>query len=308
MRLRVGLVYHEGSREVLCGKDDFTKTFLPVAERQTSDVCRSVSVSALSTVHGHDWLIGRWIGLAGHWRGACGRLVWRRKGGVMRSLAIMAGLAGLAAGLLSGPVAAHPHVFIDTSVEVILDDQDRAVAVRIGWVYDELFSLMVVADHELDADADGVLTEAEQARLLGFDMQWMEGYAGDSFALLGDRDLVLGPPEEPTARWDGKHVRTTHLRRLEAPVEIGAGPDSGPFLVQVYDPGYYTAYFIPFDPVLTGGTGACSAEVWAPDPDAADQILKDALQEYTPDQDLEAEFPAVGKNFAEEVRVTCAAP
>jgi hypothetical protein len=33
-----------------------------------------------------------------------------------------------------------------------------------------------------------------------------------------------------------------------------------------------------------------------------------ALSEYTPDVDLEATFPAVGANFAEEVRVTCAAP
>ena len=217
----------------------------------------------------------------------------------MRVFGFIAVLAALA-----GPALAHPHVFIDTSVEVILDDQDRVTAVRIGWVYDELFSLMVIADREIDADLDGTLTAEEAAGLTGFDMDWMEGYPGDSFALLGGRDLALGPPEEPTSAWDGQHIRTTHLRHLAEPVAVGAGP----FIVQIYDPGYYTAYFIPFDPVLTGGTGACRAEVWAPDPDAADQILKDALLEYAPDQDLEADFPAVGKNFAEEVRVTCAAP
>ncbi len=217
----------------------------------------------------------------------------------MRLWAIAAGLAGLA-----GPALAHPHVFIDTSVEVILDDRDRVTAVRIGWVYDELFSLFVIADRELDADADGKLSAEEAAGLQGFDMQWIEGYPGDSFALIEGRDLVLGPPEEPTADWDGRVIRTTHLRQLPAPVEIG--PDT--FIVQVYDPGYYTAYFIPFDPVVTGGTGACSAEVWAPDPDAADQAMKDALLEYAPDQDLEADFPAIGRNFAEEVRVTCAGP
>lgn len=205
---------------------------------------------------------------------------------------------------LGGPALAHPHVFIDTSVEIILDDRDRVTAVRIGWVYDELFSLMVIADRELDTDADGTLSAEEAAGLTGFDMQWMEGYPGDSYALIEGRELTLGPPEEPTAAWDGRNIRTTHLRHLLAPVEIG--PDT--FTVQVYDPGYYTAYFIPYDPVITGGTGACRAEVWVPDPDAADQALKDALLEYAPDQDLEADFPAVGKNFAEEVRVTCAAP
>jgi len=219
----------------------------------------------------------------------------------MRALAalVWAVLAGLC-----GPAVAHPHVFIDTSVEVILDDNDRVTAVRIGWVYDELFSLMVIADRELDRDADGQLSPEEAEGLKGFDMQWIEGYPGDSYALIDGRDLTLGPPEVPTAEWDGRVIRTTHLRSLPEPVEIGAGT----FIVQVYDPGYYTAYFIPFDPVITGGSGACSAEVWAPDPEAADQALKDALLEYAPDQDLEADFPAIGRNFAEEVRVTCAAP
>jgi hypothetical protein len=45
-----------------------------------------------------------------------------------------------------------------------------------------------------------------------------------------------------------------------------------------------------------------------PDLDEAEQQLLAALSEYTPDVDLEAEFPAVGANFAEEVRVSCAAP
>ena len=213
---------------------------------------------------------------------------------------------GIAAGLLAmaGPVAAHPHVFIDVSVEIILDEGDRVTAVRIGWVYDELFSLMVIADREIDKDLDGVLTPGEAAGLKGFDMEWMEGYPGDTFALLGDVDQPLGPPEAPTAEWDGRRIRTTHLRHLAAPLEIGAGP----FIVQVYDPGYYTAYFIPFDPVITGGTGACRAETWAPDPSTVDQVLKDALAEYTPGQDVEMDFPAVGKNFAEEVRLTCSAP
>ncbi len=218
----------------------------------------------------------------------------------MRATVFLAALAACHA----VPVQAHPHVFIDVSVEVVLDDQDRATAVRIGWVYDELFSLTVIADRELDKDWDGQLSPEEAAGLVGFDMEWMPGYPGDTYALIGDAELVLGPPTEPTADWDGKQIRTTHLRQLPEPVAIGTGP----FLVQVYDPGFYTAYAIPFDPVLTGGSGDCSAEVWGPDLDAADEALKAALQEYSADQDVEQDFPAIGKAYAEEVRVTCGAP
>jgi ABC-type uncharacterized transport system substrate-binding protein len=115
--------------------------------------------------------------------------------------------------------------------------------------------------------------------------------------------LALSRPKEWTATYADGKITSTHLRSLDAPVPVTAEP----LLVQVYDPGYYVAYSIPFDPVLTGGSG-CTAQVFVPDLDAAEEQLLAALSEYTPDVDLEAEFPAVGANFAEEVRVSCAAP
>ncbi len=44
--------------------------------------------------------------------------------------------------------------------------------------------------------------------------------------------------------------------------------------------------------MLTGGTGACRAEVWGPDLDAADEALKAALAEYGADESVEQDFPA----------------
>lgn len=232
-------------------------------------------------------------------------------GGQARRKARLGGriAAGIAAGLASGPFApapaiAHPHIWIDARIEVILDAANRAVAVRIDWTYDEFYSLSLMADRGLDPELDGVLTPEEAAALQGFDMNWDPGFPGDTYALLGDADLPLSRPEELRATWDGVRLTSSHLRRLAAPVDIGPGP----LVVQTYDPGFYTAYAIAFDPVLTGGSGACSAEVWVPDRDAADEALLAALAEFSADQDIEAEFPAIGKEYAEEVRVTCAAP
>lgn len=208
------------------------------------------------------------------------------------------------AALAASPALAHPHIFIDTKVEVLLDDQNRAVGVRIDWTYDELYSLSVIADREMDQDWDGALTEAEVAALSGFDMDWIEGFQGDTYALLDDAELVLGPPQDWKAGYDGKRVSSSHLRMLVAPVEIGAAT----FFVQVYDPGFYSTYALADTAALSGGTGACATEVWGPDIDAADETLKAALSEYGADESIEMDFPAIGKNFAEEVRVTCAAP
>jgi ABC-type uncharacterized transport system substrate-binding protein len=202
-----------------------------------------------------------------------------------------------------GPALAHPHAWIDGKVEVILNDANQATGVRIFWVYDSLYSLYVVSDRGMDVDWDGKLTPEEEAALSGFDMDWDEGFPGDTYALLGETALPLSRPKDWTATYADDRVTTTHLRTFDAPVPLG----DLPLIVQLYDPGYYVAYAIPYDPVVTGGVG-CSAQVFVPDLDEAAAELQAALAEFTPDIDLEADFPAIGAAYAEEVRVTCPAP
>jgi ABC-type uncharacterized transport system substrate-binding protein len=216
----------------------------------------------------------------------------------MRSLVVLCGF--LAAG--ADPVLAHPHVWIDTGIEVILNDRNEATGVRISWTYDDLYSLYVVGDMGLDPDWDGVLTPDELVRLAGFDMDWDPDFPGDTYALLGESPLALSRPTDWTASYADGKITSTHLRSFDDPVAVGAVP----LILQAYDPGYYVAYSIPGGPVVTGGKG-CTARTFVPDVGAAEEALLAALSEYTPDVDLEAEFPAVGANFAEEVRVTCAA-
>ncbi len=212
----------------------------------------------------------------------------------VRASALMIGLAGLAA-----PAGAHPHVFIDAGVELRFDGAGRLDAVRVVWVYDDLTSLMILADRGLDPDGDGALTAAEAAALSGFDMQWDAGFAGDTYLLQGDQPMALGRPQDWTAAVVGGRIITTHLRRLDTPV----APAAVPIVVQVYDPGYYTAYAIAADPVIRGRDG-CVAEVYGPDLDAAQEALQAAMKELS-GLDLEQGFPAVGQNYAEEVRLTC---
>lgn len=203
--------------------------------------------------------------------------------------------------LLAGPAAAHPHIFIDTGLEVIFDDQGRAAAVRVAWVYDDFYSLTMIQDQQLDADYDGNLTAEEEAKLSGFDMNWDADYEGDLYVLAGETPVKMGRPRDWTATYQDGRIISTHVRALEAPVEVAAEP----LVIQVYDPGYYTAYTILGTPVLTGGAG-CAVQVFEPDLSEADKELQAMLQEYTADQSLEQDFPAVGAAYAEEARVTCA--
>ncbi len=208
---------------------------------------------------------------------------------------------GLALTLPGAPAFAHPHMFVDTGIEVIFDADRRATGVRISWSYDDLTSLSLLADKGLDPDGDGRLTEAELATLSGFDMHWDAGYPGDTYALLGDQPLGLSGPSDWTAGYDGTHLLSSHYRSFPAPVDPGALP----LLIQSYDPSFYTSYSV-VTAGLKGGEG-CKVQIFEPDRAAADKILQDAIAEMAGGDGVEGEFPAVGAAYAEEARVTCGA-
>lgn len=218
----------------------------------------------------------------------------------MRSISLGAALAAAAA----LPLFAHPHMWMETGIEVIFDRQGRAEALRIRWVYDEFASLVFVEERGLDADHDGTATPEEEAALSGFDMAWDPGFPGDTYLLSGGAPVALSGPSDWTAQFRDGRITTSHLRRIDPPLALDK-----PLQVQVYDPGYYTSYSIAFRPVFTPALPeGCKAQVLAPDPALVDQRLLDALAEYGADADVEADFPKVGAQFAEEVQITCGAP
>lgn len=208
----------------------------------------------------------------------------------MRLAWAMAGLVALA-----GPAGAHPHVFMETGLEVIRDAAGRAVSLRVTWTYDPFFSLVLITERGLDPDGDGSLTEDETAALQGFDMNWDPGFPGDTYAFAGDRAVALSGPRDGVARYEGGQIVSSHIRDLAEPV-------AGLLVVKNYDPTYYTEYTIR--EVVAEG---CETEIIAPDLTEAERELQAALAEIPADVDVEMGFPAVGAVFAQEVRVTCAA-
>ncbi|MFA9231725.1 MAG: DUF1007 family protein [Microgenomates group bacterium] len=202
--------------------------------------------------------------------------------------------------VLGTPVHAHPHVFVDTQLEISFNAAGEAEGVRITWTYDALTSLQFIADRGMDEDFDGTLTATETAALSGFDMHWDEGYAGDTFALNGAAPLQLSGPSDWTADYANEKVTTSHIRRFISPVPLG----SDPLVIEVYDPSLYTGYFIVGEPNVTGRAD-CKATIQRPDIKAANEKLEAAIAALP--GDVENEYPALGAIFAKGVHVTCAA-
>ncbi|MGB3244273.1 MAG: DUF1007 family protein [Sulfitobacter sp.] len=204
--------------------------------------------------------------------------------------------------LLATPLGAHPHIFVDAGLELIVDEQGRLAQVRVTWAYDALYSLLITEDYGLDADGDAVLSSAEEAQLAGFDMQWVPGFNGDLVGSLGDKPLVLGGPKDVTAVMREGRIVTTHLRDVAGlPAVAGEIITFAPF-----DPSYYTAYDVTQRVSVTGMDG-CMIAKDSPDLDVEMEKLQAELATLGQDQDaVEMGFPEVGAAFATKVRISCA--
>lgn len=188
--------------------------------------------------------------------------------------------------------AAHPHIFIDTELTLISDQDGAIVGVEVAWTYDELTSLLVLEDMALDPDYDGALTDEELARLNGFDLKWIEGYQGDLYASSGGIALELGQPEGRGVAVDAGKITSRHYRSLSAA--------DGALVLKAYDPTYYTAYD------LLGRVNVpetCRVTITPADLDRAFTLVEEALYANPPQDD--DEFPEVGEAFADTVVIAC---
>ena len=204
--------------------------------------------------------------------------------------------------MLAGPAQAHPHVFIDTVIKAMFDDQGQVDALEITWTYDDLYSLMIMQERGLDTDGDGALTDAETASLQGYDMNWEAGYEGDTHVLLQGQPVAITGPSDWTARVEGGYIISTHIRHLVTPVRP---MQDFPLIIQSYDPTYYIAYTI-MDGLMQGEDASCDASVHAFDPAMADAALTQASEEYAASSDPNMDFPKIGAAYADEVWVSCA--
>jgi ABC-type uncharacterized transport system substrate-binding protein len=195
---------------------------------------------------------------------------------------------------------AHPHIFVDAGFAVTRDGDGRPVSVEVTWLYDELYTLILLQDYGLDPDFDLLLTEEEVAATLGFDLNWSAGFEGGLVIRQGGRRLELGPPEPVSLELvEPGQFRTTHRRAI-----TGAAP--GDFAVQIYDPAFYIAFEMIL-PSQVRDAPACQTTLVRADLDAAYAALEAAIEDIGGAVSAEDNFPPVGAHFADRIEVTCPA-
>lgn len=199
---------------------------------------------------------------------------------------------------LPAPAAAHPHVFVDAAVGFRVEGTELS-SLRVSWVYDEFTSLILFDILSLDADGDGLLNDADLARVVEGETDWPDDYNGDIYLEAGGRQVALGRPMNASAEMPDDRIIVHFDLPLSAPLDL----TDGPAILRLYDPNYYYAYTVT---VRTGPmfeAGACAATVTPFEPDETTSALQDQLAALSREEFPEQEN--VGRLFADEVVLTC---
>ena len=145
-----------------------------------------------------------------------------------------------------------------------------------------------------------MLTQAEVASLNGFDMQWIEGFNGDTVLLEGGEEVALSGPQDVETRFADGRIITSHLRAVEGPA-----PSADGLIIKPYDPTYYTAYEVT-QKVTIQGSETCRARVKMPDMNADLRALQQDLSTLDANTDpSDVGLPEIGEALANEVVITC---
>jgi ABC-type uncharacterized transport system substrate-binding protein len=204
----------------------------------------------------------------------------------MRKAALwLAGLAWLGSAV---PVAAHPHAWIDISVEVLFDASGRVTALRENWLFDEFYTAETVQKGER-AKMDALTTRI---------LRNLKEYGYFTRVEANGRPVALKVPVESSSRMEGIRLRMSFTALLAEPV----APASAPLTYAVFDPTYYiemlheeTADAIR----LVNAPPQCRFRMLPPQPDPKAVAVASALDRTQSGGD------GLGAFFAEKVEVRC---
>src|SRR5690554_5278969 len=135
---------------------------------------------------------------------------------------------------------AHPHMWIDANVQMIVNDQGQLTGVRQTWTFDDMFSSYAIQGVPLDARR-----QPQQSDLDVIAADWIEALSDPMSHYF--TDIEQNGQAVPTlsannvgSRWDATQARLTLSfdLPLQTPAPLGAGAIS----VRVADPTFFVAY------------------------------------------------------------------
>lgn len=199
--------------------------------------------------------------------------------------------------MTAAPAWAHPHVFAEASLEIVVDTNGNVEALRHLWRFDDLFSSTVLlefdknSDLELDIEELELVAEVIHESLAEFDYF--------QFVTVDGGAIKMQPPERMIADFQDNQLIVLFESHPAEKLHLAGIAGFG-----VYDPTFYTAIDFYDDASLsvTALPAHCESKVVRPDPDEAiamnQSTLTDAFFADPASNDM-------SKLFATRLELTC---
>lgn len=188
---------------------------------------------------------------------------------------------------------AHPHVFVEASIEIVRNNAGEFSELRQVWRFDEIFSSTLVLD--FDANTDGVLDKSEIKTITNIVKESISEYDYYTALRAGTKGIDFYKPDELNAYMeDGQIIMFLSIE----PTKNHSFKDA-PLRVSASDTSYYVAFEMKYENVTIHGPNPeeCTIDVTHPNFDALyaenSQTLSDAFYnegDENPDLDLGDEF------------------
>lgn len=144
----------------------------------------------------------------------------------------------LAAVLLALPSSApaHPHVFVEPEMVLVFDGRGLA-GVRHVWIFDEMFTVYILQDYDLDGNYKLSPDEITVLKEGAFDN--ISEWGWFTYLTVGGKPYKPAEVTEFTARMDGGAL----VYEFFVPCSVDAS--TGRMTVSVFDPDYFVDFLPP---------------------------------------------------------------
>jgi ABC-type uncharacterized transport system substrate-binding protein len=196
------------------------------------------------------------------------------------------------------PALAHPHIFVESRLEVIGGPDGNVGELRNVWRFDEVFSSSVLLD--FDKNTDLKLDEEELAELGETMRTSLSDYQYFTTLTLNGASIGVQKPDVIRVNFQDNQILVFFSVKPDKPM-----PLKGKLTFGIYDPTMYTAIDFPTDKdlVAEGPTlGHCKHQVVRPDPD---EVLSQNSSTLTDAFFNDPTGTDMSKMFATRLELTC---
>ncbi|MEP0518806.1 MAG: DUF1007 family protein [Hyphomicrobiales bacterium] len=210
--------------------------------------------------------------------------------------------SAIATPLLSNPVSAHPHVWVDTRAEVEFDNQKRVSAVKHSWTFDEAFSVYVIQG--LDENGDGIYTREELSSLAQINVESLADFAFFTFMGVEEATVDFNDPRDYWLNYDAKRSRLTlnFTLPLKQPALV-----IGELVLEIYDPEAFVAFSVnENDSIKLASSAPSNCGLKVKPAEEMDDAFAAALAEIPADQrEVPDDFFSITSQLSNSAIIQC---